>query len=444
METLRDYLSFMKDRNLLLRIEEKVERTDIPRLIELLSDRGKAIHFESVEGYDCGVVANLVPSQDALRALLGTEDPYARFLEGVKKTEKKILVERRGLETVDVSTGDLMSLLPILKHHEKDSAPFITTGIVSSLDPDSRVVGRGIHRMEYRGGNRLGVALINPPLSDIMQKYRAMGEPMRVGVALGVDPLLFLSMALKVAPDRDKMEVAGGLKGRGVKMIESIDSGVDMPAGAEYYLEGYLDQGDVRRDGPLGEIGGYYMALPRTPTLVVNTLSYRPCPLYHALLPTSLEGDAYLTFVSRAHIEESIKKLFPFIKDIVFVQKTFGSSAVVSIQPAERAKVRNLIVAMMGFPMIKKVVVVDEDVDPHDLRDVDWAVVTRCFADKDVIIVPGLQGQPIDPQAERGLGLAKIGFDASAQGKNIDERARVAAGESERIERIVNAIGGVG
>jgi 2,5-furandicarboxylate decarboxylase 1 len=298
--------------------------------------------------------------------------------------------------------------------------------------------------MEYRGGNRLGLALINPPLSDIMQKYRAMGEPMRVGVALGVDPLLFLSMALKVAPDRDKMEVAGGLKGRGVKMIESIDSGVDMPAGAEYYLEGYLDQGDVRRDGPLGEIGGYYMALPRTPTLVVNTLSYRPCPLYHALLPTSLEGDAYLTFVSRAHIEESIKKLFPFIKDIVFVQKTFGSSAVVSIQPAERAKVRNLIVSMMGFPMIKKVVVVDEDVDPHDLRDVDWAVVTRCFADKDVIIVPGLQGQPIDPQAERGLGLAKIGFDASAQGKNIDERARVAAGESERIERIVNAIGGVG
>jgi 2,5-furandicarboxylate decarboxylase 1 len=445
METLRDYLSFMQDRGLLLIVKEEVEPADIPRLIELLSDRGKAVHFARVKGYGCGVVANLVPSLDALAAVIGTDDPYGRFLKGVKETEKKVPVARQGLETVDTTNGDLLSLLPILKHCEKDSAPFITTGIASAIDPDSGIAGRGIHRMEYRGGNRLGVALLTPPLSEVIEKYRARGERMRLAVAIGVDPLLFLSMALKGAdPGTDKIEVAGGLKGHGIKTIESLDSGVDMPAGAEYYLEGYVDCADVRQDGPLGEIGGYYMTLRETPTFVVNTVSHRPSPLYHALLPISVEGDAYLTFVSRAHIEEGIKRLFPFIRDIVFVPKTFGSSAVVSIRPAERAKVRNLIVSMMGFPTIKKVVVVDEDVDPRNMSDVEWAVVTRCVAESDVIIVPNMQGQAIDPQAKRGVGVAKMGIDATAQGKEIDEKARAAEGNKERIEKVMKAIGGAG
>ena len=442
METLRDYLDFMRERGLLSVVKQKVAVTDIPPLIELLSDRGRVLHFANIDGYEGGVVANLVPSHDALRAVIGGDDPYARFLEGVKKTEKKVPVARQGLETVDVSNGELLSLLPVLKHCEKDSAPFITTGIVSAMDPDHHVAGRGIHRMEYRGGNRLGIALLNPPLSEIIEKCRARGERMRLAVTLGVDPLLFLSMALKVEPRTDKLEVAGGLKGHGVKTIDSLDSGVDLPAGAEYYLEGYVDYADVRRDGPLGEIGGYYMTLRETPTFVVNTVSYRPSPLYHALLPIGAEGDVYLTFVSRAHIEESIKKLFPFIKDIIFVPKTFGSSAIVAIRPAERARVRNLIVSMLGFPMIKKVIVVDEDIDPYDMRDVEWAVVTRCITDKDTIILSGMQGQPIDPQAERGMGVAKIGFDATTQGKEIDERARVAAGRSEEIKKVMDATGG--
>jgi UbiD family decarboxylase len=208
------------------------------------------------------------------------------------------------------------------------------------------------------------------------------------------------------------------------------------------YLEGYIDPDDVRRDGPLGEISGYYMTNKESPTMVVNRLSYQTAPMYHALLPTSLESDTYLTFVSRAHMEDAVKKLFPFIVDITFVQKTFGSSVIVSIKPVDRSRIRNLILSMLAFPMIKKVIVVDEDVDPQDLRDVEWALVTRCLADKDIVIVPGLQGQPIDPQAEHGLGVAKMGIDATTQGKTFEEKALIAAGSRKNIERILKSIGG--
>jgi 2,5-furandicarboxylate decarboxylase 1 len=442
MDSLREYLAFMEDRDLLLGIDETVTREDIPELIDLLSDRGQIILFKRVEGYKCGVVANLVPSHDALGTLLGGGDFYASFLDGVKRTHAKVPTEREGLESFDTKGRDLLSVLPILKYCEHDSAPFITTGIVSSKDPESGIVGRGIHRMEYRGGNRLGVALLNPPLVDIYRRYEAKEEPMPLTVSVGVDPLLFLSMALKAGPETDKVEVAGGLKGKGIAVMQSFDSPIDVPVGAEFYLEGYVDANDTRQDGPLGEISGYYLTVEKTPTFVVNRVSHRPSPFFHALLPTSLEADTYLTFVSRAHVEESVKKLFPFIANIFFIQRTFGSSVVVSVRPAERGKIRSLMLSMMAFPMIKKVTIVDGDISPDNLRDVEWAVVTRCDADRDVIVIPGLQGQPIDPSAPLGQGVAKIGIDATMQGKKIEGRARVTPGNATAIQRLMRVVGG--
>ncbi len=442
MDSLRDYITFVKKHDLLLEIQDQVSREDIPELIERLSDTKKVLLFKNLKGYTCSLVANLVPSHEIFRLLFDTDNPYQFFLENLKKRAKKVRVERR-LETVSVKGRDLLELLPILKHYEKDSAPFITTSIAAARDPDTGVVGRGVHRMEYRGKNRMGIAIINPPLVDIYKKHKAKGERMPVTVAVGVDPVLFLSMALKAQPGTDKLEVAGGLKGKGIRVIQSFDSPIDAPAGAEIYLEGYIDPTDVRQDGPLGEISGYYMTNKESPTMVVNRLSYQPSPMYHALLPTSLEGDTYLTFVSRAHIEETVKKLFPFIVDIAFVQKTFGSSVVVSVKPVHRSRIRNLLLSLLAFQTIKKAVIVDEDVDLHNLRDVEWALVTRCLADRDILIVPDLHAQAIDPQAEHGLGVAKMGIDATTQGKTFEEKACVTAGSRKNIERILKSVGGV-
>ena len=441
MDSLRDFIALVKKRDLLVEVEEQVIREDVPELIERLSDTRKVLLFNRIKGYSCSLVANLVPSHDVFRHLFDTDNPYQFFLEGIKKSAKKVQVERK-LESVTVKGKDLLDLLPILKHYEKDSAPFITTSIAAARDPNTGVVGRGIHRMEYRGKNRMGMAIINPPLADIYKYHRARGERMPVTVTVGVDPVLFLSMALKAQPGTDKLEAAGGLKGKGIKVVPSFDAPIDVPAGAEIYLEGYIDTADVRRDGPLGEISGYYMVNKESPTMVVNRLSYRPSPIYHALLPTSLEGDTYLTFVSQALIEETVKKQFPFIAAIAFVQKSFGSSVVVTVKPVDRSRIRNLILSMLASPMIKKVVVVDEDVNGSDLREVEWAVATRCLADKDIVIVPGLQGQAIDPQAEHGLGVAKMGIDATTQGKTFEEKACVAAGNRKNIDRVLKSLGG--
>jgi 2,5-furandicarboxylate decarboxylase 1 len=442
VSSLKEYLDLVKAKNWVLTIKEKVYREDIPALIEKLSWEGKILLFENVNGYSCRLVANLVPSHDVFKDLFDTENPYEFFMRGVQKKEKTIPVSEKKLKKFAVKGKNLIDLIPILKHYEKDSAPFITTGIVSSSDPDSGIVGRGIHRMEYRGKNLLGVALLNPPLTTIYEKYKSRGQRMPVAMTIGVDPALFISMALKVPPGTDKLEVAGGLRGKGIEVMPTPQAGIEVPAAGEFLLEGYIDETRGKKDGPLGEISGYYLSLKETPTIIVEHLYHKDSPIYHALLPTSPESDRYLTFVSRAHLEESAKRLFSFIVNITFVPKTFGSSLVVNVKTSEKFKIRNLILFLLSFPMIKKVVIVDDDVNADDPYDVEWAVITRCKADEDFIIINKLQGQPIDPTVEDMYGVTKIGINATIQGKSIEERARVVSGNPKRIEAIMRKIDG--
>ena len=440
VNSLKEYLEIAKAKGWVLAIKEKVYREDIPALIEKLSWEGKILLFENVKGYSCQLIANLVPSHDVFRILFDTENPYDYFIKGVQRTEKKVRVTEKKLKHIEVSGKNLLDLLPLLKHYEKDSAPFITTGIVSSVDPDSGIVGRGIHRMEYRGKNLLGVALLNPPLTTIYEKYKSRGKRMPVAITIGVDPALFISMALKVPPGTDKLEVAGGLRGKGIEVMPTPQGGIEVPTAGELLLEGYIDETRGKKDGPMGEISGYYLSLQETPTIVVEHLYFRDSPIYHALLPTSQEADRYLTFVSRAHLEESAKKLFSFIVNITFVPKTFGSSLVVQVMTSEKFKIRNLIIFLLSFPMVKKVVIVDDDVNADDPYDVEWAVITRCKADDDFIIINKLQGQPIDPTAEDVYGVTKIGINATIQGKSIEERAKVTKGNIKRIRDVMSKI----
>jgi UbiD family decarboxylase len=429
----------MQENGRVLEIKDPASREDIPELIEKLSDSKKVLLFDRIEGYSFRLVANCVPAPDVFKTLLdGASNPGEAFLERTKKSYEKVPVNRGHLHTVDVQNKDLLDLLPILKHYQGDSAPFITTSIISSIDPDSGFIGRGVHRMEYRGKNLLGVTLLNPPLGDIYRKYLERHENMPLTISIGVDPLLFIAMALKSPWGADKINAAGGLRGKGIEVVPSFNSLIDAPAESEIFLEGYVSPDKGMQDGPLGEISGYYLTLKETPTVVVQRLTYKDSPIYQALLPTSPEADLYLVFVSSAHIEDNARKLFPFISKITFIRKTFGSSIIVNVGNTEKHKIRSLIMFLLSFPMIKKAVIVDDDVNPEDLRDVEWAVITRSSASEDMIVMNGLQGQPIDPQAEGGNGVTKVGINATVQGKTIKERAIVVKGDSEKIRRIVN------
>jgi 2,5-furandicarboxylate decarboxylase 1 len=359
-------------------------------------------------------VGNVAFSREAVALAMGVEAEavlreFPRRVTG--EVAPRVVSEAPVLE--EEAPLDL-SRLPILTHYANDSGPFVTAGLASTRDPETGEVTRGIHRMELRAPDALGIALLNPPLADCYRRAKARGERLPLAVVVGLEPTIFLGCALKMPPGTDKLARAGSLRGEPVELASAPLTGIPVPARAEFLLEGEVDPSDERPDGPLGEVNGYAHSFPSTPTFRVRRISHRRDPVYQALLPTGREADCLLTFVAEASLIPRVRELFPFALDFHFVPETFGCSLRVRIREGTaRHDLRALLLHCLGLAVPKKVVALAEDVDLRDPVEVEWSVVTRSQPDQDVLIVPDLRGQNIDPSCPSHFRTAKMAIDAT-------------------------------
>jgi len=383
-------------------------------------DKG-AVLFTSLKGHEVSAVGNLVYSEDVLALEMGVSPggEYTRALrERLKSPVKPKEVENMPVEEVLEPEASLSEVMPIFTYYEGDSGPFVTTGLLQTIDPDTGETARGIHRMELRGDRELGAALLNPPLSSIYAKYKERGERMPVAVVIGMTPLIFASFAFKGAAGADKLSVAGGLRGEAVEVGRAKETGILVPAEAEFLLEGYVDPATERQDGPLGEIGGYSQLFTTTPSLFVTRITHRKNPIYHALLPDGPEGDVLLREVAQTFIASQVEGEFEFFETLHLIRGTFGSSVVVSLSKAESSQIRALLERLLNTGVVKKAVAVASDIDPTRTREVEWSMATRYRPDEDTIILSGLKGSPIDPSTGEDFTSSKLGIDATGYGHN--------------------------
>jgi 2,5-furandicarboxylate decarboxylase 1 len=415
---LRETVAALRERGRLLHVDESVSPAhEVAAVLAVAGRRGQgAVYFSDVAGHPVPAVGNVMYGREILGWAMGVDeaalpDELSRRL--ASPIPARAAQEAPVLECTVPETTSLQDVFPILTHSREDSGPYVTTGLVSALDPESGVVARGIHRMELRGARDLGVALINPPLAPLYARFKAQGKPMPVAVAVGVDPLTFACFALRGAAGADKLAVAGGLRGQAVEVVDGPLTGIPVPARAEFLLEGEVDPTDERPDGPLGEVGGYSLVFPSTPTFRVRRISHRSSPLYHVLLPIGPEGDLLLSVVSEANVAPRVRSLFPFVREIHHVPGTCGASLVVRLERAPRELIRSALLQFLTLGVAKKVVAVAEDVDPADLAKVEWAITTRCQPDRDAIILSDLKAPPIDPSCPEPFRTAKIAIDAT-------------------------------
>lgn len=405
--------------------------------------------FRKAKGFEISVIGNLFGTVRRLSLALGLEED--RLIEDViPRLENRItpvLISENPAEQVRVPAGklDLLKILPALTHYSKDSGPYITSGISSARDPKTGVTGRGLHRMEVRGKNTLGISLLNPPLSDIYAFHRKEGKKMEIATVIGVPPAVFIASIFKVAAGTDKLSVAGGLRGEPVEttMAETVD--LDIPAHGEIAIEGYIDPRDKEEDGTLGESSGYYMAFGKSPTIHVTGLKYRKGALYHAVVPWAREVDSLLYLVHGLDFIPKMRKEVPSLRQIHLVPMTFGSHVVMSMDTDHKGEIRRALALALSFTMVKKVVVVDVDVDPQDDQEVEWALATRFQADKDLIVIPELRGQPIDPSSRwtgEGFLTTKMGLDATRPKKEGFEKVDVPEEVKRRLSPVLKDLMG--
>ena len=413
-------------------------------LSELGKRKAPAVLFEKAKGFQISVIGNLFGTVRRLSLALGIEED--RLIEDViprlEKRVSPVSISEDLTQMVNVPRGkvDLLKVLPALTHYSKDSGPYITSGISSARDPNTGVTGRGLHRMEVRGKNSLGISLLNPPLSDIYAHHRKEGKKMEIATVIGVPPAVFIASIFKVPPGIDKLSVAGGLKGEPVEttMARSVD--VDIPAHGEIVIEGTIDPRDKEEDGTLGESSGYYMAFGKSPTIHVTGLRYRKGALYHAVVPWAREVDSLLYLVHGLDFIPKMRKEIPSLRQIHLVPMTFGSHVVMSIDSDHKGEIRRALTLALSFTSVKKAVVVDGDVDPEDAQEVEWALATRFQADRDLIVIPELRGQPIDPSSRwtgEGFLTTKMGLDATRPKKEGFEKVDVPEEVKRRLSPVL-------
>ncbi len=323
------------------------------------------------------------------------------------------IVKKAAFREVIVEPPDL-SRLPVLTTWPADGGPFITLPIVVTKDAQGRR-NAGMYRLQVFDAQTTGMHIHIH--HDGAANFREAGDRMEVAVALGTDPAVTYAATAPLPPGIDEFMFAGFLRGQPVELAKCATVDLEVPADAEIVLEGYVEKGEVRREGPFGDHTGYYSLADDYPVFHITAMSHRRDPIY----PATIVGrppmeDAYLGKATERLFLPLLQLVQPEIIDMDLpIEGVFHDCAIISIRktyPGQARKIMNAVWGMGQMMFTKFVVVVDEHVDVHDYSEVTWRVFNNVDPERDTVIVAG----PLDvldhssPLARYG---SKMGIDAT-------------------------------
>jgi 4-hydroxy-3-polyprenylbenzoate decarboxylase len=331
----------------------------------------------------------------------------------------------------NVITGDAVDItrFPVPLWHEGDGGRYIGTGSYNiTMDPEEGWINVGTYRVMIHDRNTLGFYMSPGKHGRIHRdKYQARNQPMPVAVVVGGDPLQFLVACTEMPYGVCELDIAGGLRGKPVKVVKGGITGLPIPANAEMVIEGFVQPGKRAREGPFGEWTGYYGSNMREePVLDIKAIYHRNDPIILGCPPQRPPEEAtrYRAVTRSALIRKTIAQAgVPAVK-AVWAHEVGGSRMLLGVAIEQRyaghAKQAGHVAAMChaGAYAGKYVVVVDDDVDVTSLDDLMWAMLTRSDPATSIDIIKGAWSTPLDP---------RIPPEQKAKGDNTNSRAVIDA-----------------
>jgi UbiD family decarboxylase len=434
-ENFREFLDRLREAGELVDLRQPV---DIRHIATLVDQSDKALLFHNVIGYSMPVVSGIIRSKERAILSMGAKsygEIEAKLKQAIDRPIAPIMVNTsRTHETI--MAGDEVDLfkLPIPMSSIYDGGPMITAGVVIARDPELGM-NSGIYRFIVKERGLTGIDIVTPNNMRLFaQRAYEAGRPLPISISIGTHPLEIMASGYRAPLGVDEMAIAGGLRGAPVELAPCRTIDVPYIAGAEIVLEAeILPTGWTWPEGRFGEFTRLMGGLHWNPLVKIKAIAHRKDAVYYALhMPWE---NTWLAAPTRyAAIRQALRTAGVTVKDI---NVTLGGCAfwhaVISIkkQPGEA---KNAILAALSVMDLKHVVIVDDDIDVFNPTDVEWAIATRVQADRDVLIVTGARGKPLDPSlppTPTGVvpTTAKIGIDATI-GEGIPK---------ERYERIAYA-----
>lgn len=379
-------------------------------------DGRKATLFPAAGDSNISVISGLLSDRNWMAEALGLDGATLLevFQNAVAKPLPWVEIKDAPCQQVVRNDGDLLSLLPVPTHNEHDSGAYITAGLLVVRSPVTGIQNVAIHRLQVSNGRELGALLLPRHTLAFFNEAETAGNDLDVAIVIGADPACLLASQAIVPLNMDELEVAGALGGAPLDVVKCIGSDIRVPANAEIVIEGRIRANTRAPEGPFGEFPQYYGERAERHVITVDRITHRHDPLFHTIVGGALEHLLLGAIPREATILDTIRRTFPSVKDVHLALGGVGRYHLyVQMRARHRGEAKNVIMACFAAHYdVKHVIVVDEDVDIHDPRSVEWAVATRFQADRDLVIVSGAQGSKLDPSTDDGYG-AKMGMDAT-------------------------------
>ena len=450
-QDLREFITELEKRGELKRITTEVdanlEITEICR--RTLDKKGPALLFENVKGSNIPVLANLFGTTGRVASAMGQEDLVAlrelgKLLAELKQPEppkglkdafeklptlKKVLnmpvklVKKGQCQEVIIEGDDVdLSTLPIQTCWPGDVAPLITWGLTITKGPLKKRQNLGIYRQQVIGKNKLIMRWLSHRGGALDFKDwcdKNPGQPYPVAVAIGADPATTLAAVTPIPDSLSEYGFAGLLRGKKTKVCTCIGSDLQVPENAEIILEGVIYPDEMADEGPYGDHTGYYNEVERFPVFTVERITHRKNPIYHSTYTGKpIDEPAILGVALNEVFVPLLQQQYPEITDFYLPPEACSyRMAVVSIKKQYPGHAKRVMMGVWSFlrqfMYTKFVIIVDDDIDVKDWKEVIWAMTTRVDPTRDTTLI---DNTPIDyldfASPVSGLG-SKMGIDAT-------------------------------
>jgi 2,5-furandicarboxylate decarboxylase 1 len=427
---LHGFLSLLEKRNDLLKINKEVSPKFELAAISHKLDRKQAVLFEHVEGSGISVVTNVLGTRKRFSLAIGSDEPtmiHSHILESMSNISSKKTIEDEP-PFCDNSSKDLYDL-PIIMHFEKDAGHYITSSIVYAKDQERENQNSSIHRFLRLDRNHMAIRMVEGRhLHKCYSFAKEHGEDLKVTVVVGVHPAISIASAYQAAYGFDEMILANSLLKGELSLSKSDYSGLYIPTFSEIVLEGRILQ-DKTSEEWMVEMLRTYDIKRQQPVFELDRIKFRNNALFQDILPGYSEHRLLMGLPVEAKLYEGVKNVVASTKT---VHLSDGGSnwltAIIQIHKRLEGESKNaLLAAFANHPSLKIAIVVDDDIDPTDAVAVEYAISTRCQADKGLLIIPNAKGSSLDPSSDQvNLLTTKLGIDATVSLFKDKERFEIA------------------
>ncbi len=409
-----------------LKITDSVDRDDCSVTATLMADQNRTVVYENLGGGKA--LGNRFSTREKIAEALNIpkEGIVNHIIDAVARPQTCEVVDDPEFREISLDVD--LTKLPIPKYFPEDGGRYITSGVI--VTEYNGIKNVSFHRMMIAGPDSIAVRLVPRHLFTIHRMAKEKGEELRISICVGAQAEVLLAAATSMDFGADELEVASAMHmaGHGSPLrVGRCDNGLLVPADVDYVFEGRLTM-DTMDEGPFVDITGTYDFVRKEPVIKIDKVWSCKDPMFHLLLPGGWEHYLLMGLPREPMILKTVRQAVPGVKN---VRLTEGGccwlNGVVSIKKNKEGDgVNAIMAAFTGHGSMKQVIIVDEDIDIFDDREVEWAVATRMQGDR-ILVVPGAGGSSLDPSAHGGTTY-KVGFDATIPlkaDKTLFEKAKL-------------------